>query len=965
MHCRLLILLLFSYISSFAQQKNTNDLVVEAISLFDKNDYAGSIQLLDKVLQVDPHHEDALNYRSNAFNGLKNYAAALKDAKVLVTIKPSKAVYWNNAGWYALLTAAYDSARVYCTRAIELNPFDYNNYLNLGHAYAFLENPKKSLYYYHYAADYLPINELYKNGPIADLALFKSMKTYPYDTTSIAAMFRQTFEVFRSNDIANYILDSIYTLSFDHTWSDPLMQDLQRRFIAAEEKNQYWRYSILSRFNWQLGIVEYENKNTVKALNLHIHRSFALMNQMKDTVAMIQRLLQSAGFIKEGVESNLKWAINLSILSGEEKYLAAAYRELSDHYSEKYKWDSCLHYTKLLHAQAKYLYDEHVAPSFLLEATSRLSNCFSVFKLHDSALYYHRLSKLLLKERHHSESELYNLELDYVVLLGKAGQFEKSNQYAKNLLVEYRDASLRLDLSSLHSHIGMNYYALGNFKEAESFFMNAIAAYKVYAKDKIGSGYRIMNLRHELLFEQLKEIVRSQGNPEKMFAISEESKSNILYTGLSHSIFPKKIKTLREVQSTLKDDEAVMSFSSSGSLRYGYGVAFNKTSSATMLETEKLFDEKTTHPIMAKLVKLVTDFGARINPEYKKRPLELKEATMIFLPLFHVGDMGKVKTISRGSIEEEGSDDDQAEVSKVMNDFFYEIYVQPFEAILKGKKKIYISGELATAYLPFEAIQNKQGQFMGELYNIVHVPSFTIHALLHQKAGNNSGKFMAIGNPQYSKFNAAEMNGRAFDLAELGAKNWGDLPGTKQELDMLRKEIPGLKVIEDAMVSESIIREADNRGELKQYEVIHFALHGMTRIGVPDDISIILTEPKGTSYDGFLQFWEIAQMDLNAKLVCISACATATGTPHQGTEDMNIATALIMAGARSVLAAAWSIDDAATALFMKEFYHQQFSMGKSISEALHITRLKFITGEFGEQYKSPYYWAAFKLTGAD
>ena len=208
------------------------------------------------------------------------------------------------------------------------------------------------------------------------------------------------------------------------------------------------------------------------------------------------------------------------------------------------------------------------------------------------------------------------------------------------------------------------------------------------------------------------------------------------------------------------------------------------------------------------------------------------------------------------------------------------------------------------------------------------------------------------------------MNGRAFDLAEMGLKNWSDLPGTREELLALQQQVQGAVLIQEEAVHETAIKDLSANGTLKKYDYIHFALHGMTRIGAPDDISLILTEPAGTSSDGFLQFWEIANLDLDAKLVCISACATATGTP-QDNEDMNIATALFLAGARAVLAAAWSIDDAATALFMKEFYHQQFANNKTVSEALHITRQKFIKGAFGEQYRSPYYWAALKLSGID
>ena len=345
-----LLLLLMPFGNLYAQENETSVLLREAEALVEKSSYAEALVPLNKLLQKHPEHTDALEYRRYIHGKLKDYDAALADVRSLIGLHPGKSIYRNNAGWYFLLTGRYDSAKLYCTRAIDLNPFDYNNYLNLGHAYAMLEDPAKSVYYYKYAADYMPVNEEHKDGPISDLALFKSMGVYPYDTGSIAAMFRQTYSIFESNTAANKVLDSIYKLSFYSSWTEPVMLRLLKKFIEEEEKNQYWRYAVLSRFNWNLGLVAFENRNTVKAINQYFARSFALMSEMQDTLGMISRLIHAASFWKDAAVPNLQFAINLSAASGENHYLAEAYRELADYYTGKYNWDSGMLYARLLTA---------------------------------------------------------------------------------------------------------------------------------------------------------------------------------------------------------------------------------------------------------------------------------------------------------------------------------------------------------------------------------------------------------------------------------------------------------------------------------------------------------------------------------------------------------------------------------------------------------------------------------------
>jgi hypothetical protein len=76
-----------------------------------------------------------------------------------------------------------------------------------------------------------------------------------------------------------------------------------------------------------------------------------------------------------------------------------------------------------------------------------------------------------------------------------------------------------------------------------------------------------------------------------------------------------------------------------------------------------------------------------------------------------------------------------------------------------------------------------------------------------------------------------------------------------------------------------------------------------------------------------------------------------------GDELIGLQRAFLYAGAPSVVASLWSVDDQATGMLMEHFYHNlRQGMGKA--EALRKAQLAMM-----EEYPNPYYWAAFQLTG--
>jgi CHAT domain-containing protein len=151
-------------------------------------------------------------------------------------------------------------------------------------------------------------------------------------------------------------------------------------------------------------------------------------------------------------------------------------------------------------------------------------------------------------------------------------------------------------------------------------------------------------------------------------------------------------------------------------------------------------------------------------------------------------------------------------------------------------------------------------------------------------------------------------------------------------------------------------------GSLAGFRIVHFATHGLVDMERPalSGIVLSLVDSHGRAQDGFLRLHDIYNLHLNADLVVLSACETALGSQVEGEGVMSLSRGFFYAGAASVMASLWKVDDRATAELMGDFYRNLLSKHMTPTAALNAAQLKM---RQSSQWSNPYYWAAFELQG--
>jgi CHAT domain-containing protein/tetratricopeptide (TPR) repeat protein len=301
-----------------------------------------------------------------------------------------------------------------------------------------------------------------------------------------------------------------------------------------------------------------------------------------------------------------------------------------------------------------------------------------------------------------------------------------------------------------------------------------------------------------------------------------------------------------------------------------------------------------------------------------------------------------------------------------------------------ANKRLLIVGDGALQYVPFAALPlpNSPTNPLLVQNEIVTLPSASTVAIQRRQLQNRTpvAKTVAViadpvfslkdpritGNPPAQTNNTLSqlsLNRAARNLglgADGGGRIFDRLQFTRTEADKILALVSQAQRLQAFDFDAS--RQTATNPDLSQYQIIHFATHGLLDSVNPELSGIVLSlyDQNGKSQDGFLRLHDIFNLNLPAELVVLSACETGLGENVKGEGLVGLTRGFMYAGSRRVVVSLWSVNDAATSELMARFYQKILQGGKNPVQALREAQLEMWNSQ---DRRSPYFWAAFTVQG--
>jgi CHAT domain-containing protein/tetratricopeptide (TPR) repeat protein len=340
----------------------------------------------------------------------------------------------------------------------------------------------------------------------------------------------------------------------------------------------------------------------------------------------------------------------------------------------------------------------------------------------------------------------------------------------------------------------------------------------------------------------------------------------------------------------------------------------------------------------------------------------------------------------------------------------------PLEKDLTGAGTVLVSPDGAVSLVPLAALPGKaEGKYLLEEVAVAVVPvPQALPGLL--AGGGPPGKKPRPGDDRETSillvgdvdFDAAPGPGRAGTPGPIAARTrtqvgvWKRLPGTRGEMLAVRDSFEQAFEFPDGqayVLRGSRATESNFRREAPRHRWLHVATHGyFAPGGLRSALAGDGAKPGGAEGhhpgllsglvlaganreagpdqdDGVLTALEVAELDLGGvELAVLSACQTGLGATAGGEGLLGLQRAFQVAGARTVVASLWSVDDDATRKLMERFYESLWRKKRTRLEALREAQRAMLEGnnraavredaaKEKDERLPPFYWAAFVLSG--
>ena len=276
----------------------------------------------------------------------------------------------------------------------------------------------------------------------------------------------------------------------------------------------------------------------------------------------------------------------------------------------------------------------------------------------------------------------------------------------------------------------------------------------------------------------------------------------------------------------------------------------------------------------------------------------------------------------------------------------YNVVIAPISHLIKDEELIIVP-DGSSFLIPYAALLDQNSRYLSETLRIRLAPSLTSLSLLSEcpEERHSTSGALLVGDPwiETVRLKSGEQLKRYFQL-----------PGAEEEVKMIGQILNVEPLTGKNATKEQVL------SRLNSVSLVHIAAHGSEERG-----EILLSPNQGSSNppeekDCLLTMTDVLNAKLDAKLVVLSCCHSGRGK-IKAEGVVGIARAFLGAGARSVIASLWAIDDKATLTFMRHFY-KHLVKGQSASKSLHEA-MKMMRES--DDFNAVKYWAPFMLIGDD
>jgi CHAT domain-containing protein len=297
----------------------------------------------------------------------------------------------------------------------------------------------------------------------------------------------------------------------------------------------------------------------------------------------------------------------------------------------------------------------------------------------------------------------------------------------------------------------------------------------------------------------------------------------------------------------------------------------------------------------------------------------------------------------------------------------YKTLVEPASARLAKKKTLIIVPDGFLFEIPYEVLLAKDAgdgagwgglSFLARSFTTLYAPSASVYAALAgaKRPPRYELDLLALGDPDYTGLAGGPGAGTAGASGPLSA-----LPFSRDEVEKIASTTKPERavVLVGREASEAALKKGLGAGTAR---IVHVAAHGLVDPAEPARSCIALSPDPAANEDGFFYTLEVLSVPVEARLVVLSACESATGRLSRGEGVVGLSRSFIGAGAGGVVASLWKVSDESTSALMKEFYDRMIGKKVPAAVALGDARTALIENE---KYAHPFHWSPFVMIGTD